>query len=485
MKSKITKLAAAATIVIAAVIGITFIEQSVPTAYAQVLQDAIDAVSDIWSVHMNARMRTLPSDNFSLIGLDYDFVPIEMWKQTDENGLVRWRVEKPGRVLLMDGQSTTMLIRPNHGVIKEETWPLGCFDSWMGRLLNVSELLDSEMQNAKDNPDRQIHIQHTDIEGRDKIVLEVDVTTDVAENDYLRNQFISDSDHLKVYRFDTETNLLESFQVFVYTKDNDVLVFEVTDIEYNTEIPGSVFALDLPEDMIWHTEPQILPDNEKYENMTPKEVAAALFQACAEENWDEVLKFWGASSIDEQIKEYLGGLEIISIGEPFKSGGYRGWFIPYEIRIPSQKFNLRLSKTNAAGRLVITGMCDSKLRLLREMKWSNEPEVLPDNDTYAKMSPDEAVKAFNEAFSRQDWDEMRKFAPDSFVEELKHDFEEWTKRGQPKEEQPFCEVIGKSVWSEENSAYFVRCRVPGGVKKHNLAIRNDNEAHRWQFDGGI
>ncbi|GAH97716.1 unnamed protein product, partial [marine sediment metagenome] len=33
----------------------------------------------------------------------------------------------------------------------------------------------------------------------------------------------------------------------------------------------------------------------------------------------------------------------------------------------------------------------------------NEPEVLPDNDDYAKMSPDEVVRAFFETFSSQDF----------------------------------------------------------------------------------
>jgi len=360
MKSRISKFAAAAAIIIAVVLSINIFDKPIiPTASAaDVLQDAIDAVSDIWSVHMKARMRTLPHDNFANIGLDYDFVPIEMWKHTDENGLVQWRVEKPGRVLLMDGQTTTMLIRPNRGVLREKPLPLGCYDSWSGRLLNVHDLLDNELQKAKSNPDREVHIRHQDVEGKDKLVLEIDVTTDIAEDEYLRNKFISESDHLKVYRFDSETKLLESLQVYVHTKDEDVLIFEVTKIEYNMEIDDGVFALDLPENMIWFREPEILPDNERYENMTPKEVAETFFQACAEENWEEVLKFWGASRVDDRIKAYLGGIEIISLGEPFKSGRYPGWFIPYEIKLKSghiKKHNLAVRNDNRAKRYKVDG----------------------------------------------------------------------------------------------------------------------------------
>jgi hypothetical protein len=144
------------------------------------------------------------------------------------------------------------------------------------------------------------------------------------------------------------------------------------------------------------------------------------------------------------------------------------------------EINLKLSNTNSAKRFVITGFYDSKLRpIMEEVKWSEAPEILPDNDTYAKMSPEETVGAFLDAYSRQDWDKMRKFAPNSFVEELKGDF------GNTAENPPSFEIKGKALWSAEQSAYLVKCRIEGGVKKWNLAIRNDNPANRYMFDGGI
>lgn len=355
MKSKITKFAAAAAIIIVLILSINIFHRSVPTASAaQVLQDAIDAVSDLWSVHMEARMRTSPGDNFSNIGLNYKFVDIEMWKRTDIDGTVQWRVQKPGRILLMDGQTTTMLIGTNYGVLREKPLPLGCYDSWSGRLLNVHDLLDSELQRAKNDPGREICLWY---EG-DKLVLEAAVTTDLSEDDYLRNQFIQDSDHVKVYRFDAKTKLLEALEVYVRTEDQDVLIFEVTNIEYNIDIKDDVFALDLPEDMVWSKEPEMLPDNERYQQMTPKEMATAFFQACADEDWEEYLKFDSVSKVSQETKDYLGGLEIISIGEPFKSGGYPGWFVPYEIKLKSgrtQKHNLAVRKDNPAKRYEVDG----------------------------------------------------------------------------------------------------------------------------------
>jgi hypothetical protein len=230
---------------------------------------------------------------------------------------------------------------------------------------------------------------------------------------------------------------------------------------------------------------KILPNNEKYQKMTSKEAAEAFFMACAEKNWDEFAKFWPGSADDprmekmkEQMKEYLGGLKVINIGEPFKEDKYPGWFVPYEIELPPMEFNLRLSNKNAAGRLVITGLYDSKLQPIREIEWASEPEILPNNEVYAKMSPENVVKTFNNAYLSRDTNEMRKFAPVDFVKEQNDEFD--TSKGKPS-----CEVIGKAVWTDEQSAYFVKCRYSGQVKKWNLAIRNDNSANRYMFDGGI
>ncbi len=93
--------------------------------------------------------------------------------------------------------------------------------------------------------------------------------------------------------------------------------------------------------------PENLPklDDEKYTQMTPVEVAQAFFQACADENWQEVLKFRPTSRVPQWLRDQYGGLEIISIGEPFKTDEYHGWYVPYEVRLKSgriKKYNLAL-----------------------------------------------------------------------------------------------------------------------------------------------
>jgi len=492
MKNPITKLAAAAAIIIAVVVSISVFNKSVPTVIptasasaVQVLTDATKAIEDVRSIHIKAQMRTLPGDNFSLIGLEYDFVPIEMWKKVDDAGIVRWRIEKPGRVIVTDGNSTIMLIRPNYAVKGERPYPIGCFDAWCGHLLNVNGLLDSAIEEAKNRSDTELRLRQTGSSSGPESVLEIESkAAGDYTNDYLKNKFISESNNKKVYCFDAETKLLKGFEVFVHGDKEDVLIFEVNEIEYNPQIDNGLFTLELPKDVIWYEEPKVLPDNEKYVNMTPKQTAEAFFNACAEENWDEYLKFVGSSRADERIKGIYGGLEIISIGEPFKSGLYGGWFVPYEIKLRPREFNMRLSNANSSKRFVITGEYDSKLQLTEEIKWSNEPEVLANNGVYAQMSPQDVVKAFYAALSRQDFDEMGKFVPDSYIKEMKYEFKVAAMFGiDAKKQLPTVEV-GEVFWSAEQSAYFVKCR-ESRVKKWNLAVRNDNPAKRWVVDGGI
>lgn len=122
--------------------------------------------------------------------------------------------------------------------------------------------------------------------------------------------------------------------------------------------------------------------------------------------------------------------------------------------------------------------------LLRQKFNRGRKDVLPDNDGYANMSADKVMETFNNALAEQDFNNIRKLAPDSFVQMLKTESEEAIKLGAIKEGKSLLEVAGQAFWLEEHSAYIVKLRMIG-VKAWNLAIRNDNAAKRFLFDGGI
>ncbi len=90
--------------------------------------------------------------------------------------------------------------------------------------------------------------------------------------------------------------------------------------------------------------------------MTPREAAQTFFTACAKEDWDEAGKF--DQPLTDNIKKYLGGLELVHLGEPVKPKLYGGWIVPYEIKFKGgevKKGNLALRNDNPAKRYVVDG----------------------------------------------------------------------------------------------------------------------------------
>ena len=71
-----------------------------------------------------------------------------------------------------------------------------------------------------------------------------------------------------------------------------MLILAIERIEYDKPIDPAVFVLKLPEKVSLYKEPERLPDNEKYEKMTPEQAARAFFEACEKKDWDEVQKFF-------------------------------------------------------------------------------------------------------------------------------------------------------------------------------------------------
>ena len=106
-------------------------------------------------------------------------------------------------------------------------------------------------------------------------------------------------------------------------------------------------------------------DNARYSGMTgmaPEQAARTFLEACSREDWTEANKFMPPGlltknpSFGNTFKSIYGGLEIVSLGKPFKSEviiqaglKYPGVFVPCEIRLKSggiKKFQLSIRCDN-------------------------------------------------------------------------------------------------------------------------------------------
>jgi len=313
------------------------------------------AVPNPSTVHIVAKMRTDPRDNFSSIYPEGDLQRIEIWKQFGDQP--KWRVEKPGRVAVMDGASTIQLLRPNLAVKFPHAASQAFDTGWMLGLANVQDMITGELRAAQAKGWTLKTVDETTAAGETKQVVTVEAKAELVDTDWVKNKSFQESDTRRVYRFDAKTQRLDGFEAYLHKPGGDVLIFGTERIEYDQPIDPGVFTLELPKDVVFWKEVERLPDNAKYEKMTPKEAARTFFEACGKLDWAEAQKFW-TMPFDERLKGYLGGLEIVKLGEPFQSKAYGGSFIPYEIRLKGgeiKKWNLAMRKDNPANRYIVDG----------------------------------------------------------------------------------------------------------------------------------
>jgi outer membrane lipoprotein-sorting protein len=337
---------------------ILIIALAAPKAQAKatdVLARGARAVAKLTSIHLRGQLRTLPNDNFSYIDADRDFYPIELWKQLEPE--LKWRVEKPGRVVVMDGQQTVMYIKPSNTAVKRPERSSSAFDTdWLHRIANLSNTLSNELRHAQAQGWKLDLTEETAADGRLKSIVSVMAKCGLPDDDYSRNKFLQNADTRRVYRFDAQTERLEAVQIYLVRSTGEVQIFDLNQIDYDQTIDPSVWQLELPADVSWYNPPQKLPDNEKYAAMTAEQAARAFFEACGREDWTEAGKF--DSPITDRLKEYLGGVEIVSLGQAFTSKSYVGRFVPYEIKLKNggvKKHNLAVRKDNPAGRWQVDG----------------------------------------------------------------------------------------------------------------------------------
>jgi hypothetical protein len=323
---------------------------------AEVMSRGARALARLSSVHFRGQIRAYPQDNFASINPDGQFYSIELWKQFEPE--LKWRIEKPQRVVVMDGHSTVMLIRTGNVGVRFSRPSSSAFDSeWLHRIASLSDTIANELKNATDKGWKLSLAEETGPDGKLKSVVTVQATSGLLEDDYGKNKFFENADTRRVYRFDAQSELLESVQFYVVSPSGEVPIFELSQIDYSQPIDPKVWQLELPTDVSWFQEPQKLPDNEKYVAMTAEQAARAFFEACGRNDWVEAGKF--ISPVNQQLRDYLGGLQIVSLGDAFVSRAYSGRrFVPYEIKLSDgtvKKLNLALRNDNPTGRWQVDG----------------------------------------------------------------------------------------------------------------------------------
>jgi hypothetical protein len=136
----------------------------------------------------------------------------------------------------------------------------------------------------------------------------------------------------------------------------------LTTIKYDTPIADAEFVILLPENVKWVPYDNLVNEkNTGFAAASSEDAAKIFFRAWQKEDWktvDQLMPGFLNSGDFEQVKHEFGGLTILMIGKPFKSGLFHGEFVPYEVRLKSgsvKKMNLALRCDNKDKKWIVDG----------------------------------------------------------------------------------------------------------------------------------
>ena len=316
------------------------------------------AVAKLTSIHLRGQLRTAPQDNFSADHARAGFCHhrvVEAVRADTSNGALRNQGASPSwtaspRSFLSSRTMPTKSRKPPPAPTTRNgctRWPISAKPS------------KHELGAIKDRGWPVTLTQEQGADGKAKSVISVEAKSGLGAGDYLNNKFFSTADTRRDYVFDDQSELLQSVKVYLHSASGDQLVFSLDEIEYNTPIDPAVFQLQLPANVSIGGEMPVLPDNGKYAAMTSEQAARAMFEACGREDWTEAAKFF--NPLPDSMKQYLGGLKVVSIGAHFTSAVSLisgAQFVPYEITLKNgetKKYNLSLKRDKSTSRWYFDG----------------------------------------------------------------------------------------------------------------------------------
>jgi RNA polymerase sigma factor (sigma-70 family) len=129
----------------------------------------------------------------------------------------------------------------------------------------------------------------------------------------------------------TLTLIKGALKIMAWTKiKSAVVVGAVVVLAAGTTIPIAVQHHRANESIFTSTTELTENDNANYESQTgatPEQVARTFLEACAKEDWTGAARYWWSDprnkksvpAIPDGLKQRYGGLEIVSVGKPFKA----------------------------------------------------------------------------------------------------------------------------------------------------------------------
>ena len=154
---------------------------------------------------------------------------------------------------------------------------------------------------------------------------------------------------------------MKGLKIYILDGKKETLIVETTSIDYDLKLDPSLFVINLPAGVQWREFTQNYP-GETFRNVSSRHVAELFLGGMAKDDWKLVEQacdfFRNPSGKVKRIKDQFSGLQVIKIGQAFKSGIYPGEFVPYEIKLRTgeiKKHNLAVRNDNQSKTWTVDG----------------------------------------------------------------------------------------------------------------------------------
>jgi len=340
----------AASVMIFAAIALTFILVSVrnpAVAAEKLINRSLLAMLEMKSVQMTFSIRTREYENIDFIDPSGGFLECRLWKTFGNPP--KWRMEKEGRMVLMDGKDQYMVTSGSGYVLKGN--PENGFVNWMKIFLDPAKLLESEKEFARSH-DASCRIDEKD----GKIILTIKAKAlGNFSNTFALNSSVAESNNTRTYIFSKATMLPESMEVTVEKGKQLIPVIRLERIAYNQPIPDTLLRF-IPQEEI-PVVPLAAMDSINrlgIKDISSIQAARLFFDAISNKDVKQLGRLLpvealsGGNALKAVLQSY-SGIRLLKLGEAFRSGLYPGDYVPFTLRLPSgdtARGNLALRRDN-------------------------------------------------------------------------------------------------------------------------------------------
>ncbi len=303
------------------------------------------------SMSMTLKVRTLPGKNFAFIDPKADYVEHRITRLS-EQGKNLWRIEKgKNRTVVCDGEKQYAWIAgyPKAYIGRENAG----FTDGMNLLLYPDRIMKEEKEKTRKNAQNTYQMEKNDS------IMRLTVTAPAYGNyheGYLRNTSIADSDSKREYVFDRKSGLLRSYRVWIRIDQAYVNVAESGEIHYNVPVDRNLLLARPRQSIEWNDLTR-KPEKGQWRRKTAEEAAEIIMKALTEgkvQEADEALSAYDA----KLLTRVYGNAQVIEIGKSFRSGSYKGVFVPVKLKLADGTegtINLAMYKENEKGGWLVDG----------------------------------------------------------------------------------------------------------------------------------